>query len=154
MNDYQKYYDSLDKKPMGAGALFFNNKKELLILKPTYKNYWSIPGGVVDKNESPLEACTREIKEELALNIKIKKLLCMSYYHIKNKKGESIQFMFWGGILNSKQIAKIKLPEDEISEFKFVKIKDALNLVSENMRKRMQMSSKALKNNTISYFEK
>jgi len=29
------------------------------------KDHWSIPGGAVDDNESPKQACAREIKDEV-----------------------------------------------------------------------------------------
>ena len=104
-----QYYKGLPKKRMGVGALFFNEKDELLILKPTYKDYWSIPGGIIDANESPREACIREIKEETGLNISSVKFLCVDYCrNLGNEKGESLQFMFYGGILSENQISNIK----------------------------------------------
>ncbi|MEO0768780.1 MAG: NUDIX hydrolase [Cyanobacteria bacterium J06649_4] len=47
---------------MGAGGLFFDSEGRLLILKPTYRNDWLIPGGVVEANESPRHACMREVR--------------------------------------------------------------------------------------------
>jgi ADP-ribose pyrophosphatase YjhB (NUDIX family) len=35
--------------------------------RPTYKDYWDIPGGYVEPGESPLGACRREIREELSI---------------------------------------------------------------------------------------
>jgi hypothetical protein len=40
---------------MAAGALFFNHRDEILILKPTYRDDWLIPGGVVELDESPYD---------------------------------------------------------------------------------------------------
>src|SRR6476469_4820630 len=54
--------------PASAGALIFDNKARLLILKPTYKKGWTIPGGQIDPvGESPWDACRREAKEECGL---------------------------------------------------------------------------------------
>lgn len=58
-----QYYKGLPKKRMGVGALFLNDKNEILIVKPSYKDHWSVPGGVVDENESPRQACIREVKK-------------------------------------------------------------------------------------------
>ena len=55
------YYESLPKKRMGAGCLFFNERNEVLLVKPTYKPGWEIPGGVVEDNESPKQCCQREV---------------------------------------------------------------------------------------------
>ncbi|MFH0988218.1 MAG: NUDIX hydrolase, partial [Parcubacteria group bacterium] len=64
-----EYLDSLPKKRMGAGVLFLNEQKELLIVNPTYKDHWAVPGGSVEENESPRQACLREIKEELGIEV-------------------------------------------------------------------------------------
>jgi hypothetical protein len=34
--------------PTSAGALIFDQTSRLLILKPTYKTGWTIPGGVME----------------------------------------------------------------------------------------------------------
>jgi len=34
---------------------------------------------VVDENESPRQGCIREVKEEMGLDIDIKRFLCVSY---------------------------------------------------------------------------
>ena len=47
----KNYYSTLPTKRMGAAVIFFNQKKEILIVKPTYKDHWSLPGGTVNKNE-------------------------------------------------------------------------------------------------------
>ena len=55
--------------PASAGALVRGRKGRLLVLKPTYKGGWTIPGGVIEIGESPWEACRREAKEESGLDI-------------------------------------------------------------------------------------
>jgi hypothetical protein len=36
--------------PVSAGALIFDQAGRLLILRPTYKSGWTIPGGVMEAN--------------------------------------------------------------------------------------------------------
>jgi 8-oxo-dGTP diphosphatase len=47
---------TLPMKDMSVGALVFNEPEELLV-KPTYKDGWEIPGGIVEQDESPTQAC-------------------------------------------------------------------------------------------------
>ena len=42
-----EFYQSLPKKRMAAGCLFFDAHGWILLVKPTYKPTWEIPGGVV-----------------------------------------------------------------------------------------------------------
>jgi hypothetical protein len=51
--------------PVSAGALVFD-RAGLLVLKPTYKSGWTIPGGVLETDgETPGDAGRREVAEEL-----------------------------------------------------------------------------------------
>ena len=50
---------------VAAGALFFDDQGRVLLVHPTYKDTWDIPGGYVERGESPAAACRRELKEEL-----------------------------------------------------------------------------------------
>jgi 8-oxo-dGTP pyrophosphatase MutT (NUDIX family) len=50
---------------MGAAVLFTDTGGRVLLVEPTYKDYWEVPGGAVDADESPYDAAVREVKEEL-----------------------------------------------------------------------------------------
>lgn len=125
---------------MASGALIFNNNNELLILKTSYKDYWSIPGGVIDFDESPLEALIREIKEEIGINIKIKNLISLEYKSEKNKRyaDESLQFIFLSEKFNSKDIKKIKVDGKEVIGYEFVPVSKALKLLSSRHSNRIK----------------
>jgi ADP-ribose pyrophosphatase YjhB (NUDIX family) len=55
------------------GALILNSKKELLLVKrkiDPFKDLWDIPGGFVNLNENLEESLSRELKEELGIDVK------------------------------------------------------------------------------------
>ena len=53
-----------------VGALIFNSKKEVLMIRThKWSGLWGIPGGKIKRGESSLAALRREIKEETGLNI-------------------------------------------------------------------------------------
>jgi len=60
---------------VGCGALIVNDKKEVLLLKrSTTRNqngYWSQPGGAVEFGETIKQAITREIREEVNVDIRL-----------------------------------------------------------------------------------
>ncbi|PIX10849.1 NUDIX hydrolase [Candidatus Falkowbacteria bacterium CG_4_8_14_3_um_filter_36_11] len=138
---------------MGVGALIMNAKDEILIVKPAYKDHWSIAGGVVEENESPKTACLREVKEEIGIDLKNVKFLCVDYTANKGEKGESLQFIFFGGKLSESEIIKIRLDKKEIAEFRFIKIRDSLPLLSERLKMRLPKCLDALTNNIAIYLE-
>jgi len=63
-----QYVASLARKRMAAGALFRDVDGRVLLVDPTYKPMWDLPGGAVEKEESPHAACRREVAEELGLD--------------------------------------------------------------------------------------
>ncbi len=63
--DRKTFQQTLPKKRISAGCLFFDEHNRLLVVNPTYKETWEIPGGVVEQNESPRDAVIREVSEEL-----------------------------------------------------------------------------------------
>ena len=141
----EEYYNSLPRKYLGSGMLILNNQNEVLIVKPCYKEPWEIPGGIVEANEAPQETCEREVKEELGLDIKPKQLLIVDFSTRSGFKGDAIMMLFFGGILSDEQIAKIKLPDDELSEFRFVDVETAKTLVTERLVKRIPKAIEAYK---------
>lgn len=147
------YYENLPKRRMGVGALIMNEENEILIVKPSYKDNWLIPGGVIEKDESPREACLREAKEEVGIDLKMVNFLCVDYKVDISGKGECLQFIFFGGILNQSQISNIQLDKKEIIDYKFVKFNEALLLLSEGLRMRLPKCLDALKENTSVYLE-
>lgn len=114
---------SLPKKRMAAGALFLNERNEVLIVVPKYGDTWEIPGGVIESLESPREACEREIHEELGLTIHLSQLLCVDYRaKTKDHPDESVQFLFLGGILSEDAMRNISLDPTELQEYHWVPV--------------------------------
>lgn len=48
-----KYYASLPAKQIGAGLVCRDAADLVLLVQPTYKPTWDLPGGVVEAAESP-----------------------------------------------------------------------------------------------------
>jgi 8-oxo-dGTP diphosphatase len=61
------YYAALPTKRVGAGLLCRDASGRVLLVRPTYKPSWEIPGGVVETDESPAAAVAREVREELGI---------------------------------------------------------------------------------------
>lgn len=57
---------------VGTTGIIFNDKKEILLLKHTYRQHqWSLPGGYMKATELPTEGLEREIEEESGLIVSI-----------------------------------------------------------------------------------
>lgn len=63
------WLESLPGVPGSAVVMIENEQGELLIVKANYRDYWSLPGGVIDEGESPKTAALREVQEEVGLRL-------------------------------------------------------------------------------------
>lgn len=149
----EEYYKTRPMKRMGAGALFTDSKGDILIVKPSYKDVWEVPGGVVELNESPRKTAEREIKEEIGLDKKLSKFLCVDYQDPYDIKTESLMFIFDGGILSADEIASIKLDGKELIEFKLVPLDEACKLLSPVLARRVQQAVNAKAQEGAVYLE-
>ena len=153
MTDARTYQRSLPRKRMGAGALFRDENGRFLLVNPTYKPTWEIPGGVIEANESPRQACIREIIEELGFTCQPHQLLCVDYLSDQPDKTEAIMFVFDGGCLSQEAIAHIQLPADELSDYRFCTLPEALVLLNPRLGRRVALCQQALTENRTIYAE-
>jgi 8-oxo-dGTP diphosphatase len=129
--------------PVSAGALVFDRKGRLLILKPTYKNGWTIPGGVMEADgESPWEACQREVREETGIEVSRGRLAAMDFRRPRPGRPGGIRFLFDCGKVSDEALAGLKLQPEEISESRLVPLSDALALLRGPIRRRVRAATR------------
>ncbi len=153
MTNRKAWQATLPKKRMGAGALFLDEQGRLLLVNPTYKPHWEIPGGIVEQDESPRATCIREIQEELGLVKSVERLLCVDYIQSNDNRTETLMFIFWGGVLTAAEIAVLRLPAAELSEYRFVTVAEALTLLSATLGERVHRSLEILSTDSTLYLE-
>ncbi|MDN3358233.1 NUDIX hydrolase [Actinomadura sp. DC4] len=115
-----EYLASLPRKRMGAGALFRDAAGRVLLVEPTYKPTWEIPGGIVEAEESPTAACRREVAEELGLDRPARRVLAVDWVSSRPGRPEGLMLVYDGGVLTEAEIAAIRLPADELASYAFL----------------------------------
>ncbi|MEU1673995.1 NUDIX hydrolase [Streptomyces roseifaciens] len=103
---------------MAAGALFFNDKGHVLLVRPSYKPRWEIPGGYIEEGESPLAACRREVEEELGITPTIGPLLVVDWAP-NEAEGDKVLYVFDGGELHPEALDAITPDGDEVLAAEF-----------------------------------
>ncbi len=151
--DRKTFQKTLPEKRISGGCLFFDERGWLLVVNPTYKETWEIPGGVVEKNESPREAVIREVYEELGFFCQPERLLCVDYSDESEKRTESLHFIFLGPLLTADMIAAIKLPKEELSEYRILPAKKGIKLLNKKLRRRVSRCLTVLDKETTLYLE-
>ena len=130
--------------PASAGALIFDGAGRLLILKPTYKSGWTIPGGVMEADgETPWEACRREVREECGLEVSAGRLACVDFRRPRPGRPGGIRFLFDCGEVDDASLGGVVLQAEEISEHRLVELATALTLLRGPVRRRVDATFRA-----------
>jgi 8-oxo-dGTP pyrophosphatase MutT (NUDIX family) len=134
----------LPRIPASSGALIFDGRGRLLIANPTYKAHWTIPGGIMEADgETPWEACRREVREEVGLDVADGRLVAVDFLRpkpstpSKPSKPGGMRFLFDCGVLPDAVLASITLQEEELSEHRLADPDEALVLLSGPLRRRV-----------------
>ena len=143
-------HPDIPRIPASAGALIFDDAGRLLILKPNYKQGWTIPGGQVEGDgESPWDACRRETLEECGLEVEHGRLVCVDFLSPRPQRPSAaprpggVRFLFDCGAFSDKRLKAVTLQADEIDEYRLVEMDEALALLSGPLRRRVSKSASA-----------
>jgi RimJ/RimL family protein N-acetyltransferase/8-oxo-dGTP pyrophosphatase MutT (NUDIX family) len=87
----------LPRKRVISQMLIRDSRDRVLLCELTYKADWDLPGGVVEVDESPHEAATREVAEELSLSIPTGMLLLADWLPAWSGWDDALCLVFDGG---------------------------------------------------------
>jgi 8-oxo-dGTP diphosphatase len=109
----------LPRKRAAATVLFTDLHGRVLVVKPTYKPRWELPGGAVEDDESPQQAAAREVLEELHLDCAPGRLLALDYVSAATSSAgtDGLVVVFDGGSITDP--ATLQLAADELSASTF-----------------------------------
>ena len=128
--------------PASAGALIYDPGGRLLILKPTYKKGWTVPGGQVDSTgESPWEACRRETQEECGLVVQRGRLACVDFLAPRPARPGGVRFLFDCGTFPAAAFDQLTLQAEEIEDYRLAELREALELLSGPLRRRIAQAA-------------
>ena len=129
---------AVPRVPASAGALIFDRRGRLLILKPTYKSGWTIPGGVMEADgETPWQVCT-------------------DFRLPTQRNPGGIRFLFDCGALPDSAFTAVVLQAEEIAEHRLLPLADAMPLLRKPIRRRVRAVRKrngAPRKHAIVYLE-
>lgn len=108
---------SLKKKcsARSAGAIIRQGKKILLLDRAFFPLGWAPPAGHINKNETPVRAIAREVKEETGLEV-VKSRLILSKNNVSDKCVAGTEIHDWW-IFECECRGKIKLSKKESKKF-------------------------------------
>jgi 8-oxo-dGTP pyrophosphatase MutT (NUDIX family) len=146
------FYASLPRTRGAASALLLDDRGRILLVKPTYKEGWFLPGGVIEAGESPLTACVRECGEELGLVPLLYGLVAVDWGPPRDAV-DAVNIFVFGGRITPEQIAAIRLPPDELSDYTLTLPEDVAGLVPPHIERRLGPCLRAVAGGPAVYLE-
>ncbi|MFB9479591.1 NUDIX domain-containing protein [Streptomyces filamentosus] len=121
----------------GSSVLITNQRGQVLLQRVTYRPTHLLPGGAVDKGESPAQGAARELEEELGVTATVTRGLALDWVSPAGRTtppamkfpGELLH-VFDGGVWDEEQIAAIRPAPGEIEAVEFVEPADLPALMS------------------------
>jgi 8-oxo-dGTP pyrophosphatase MutT (NUDIX family) len=112
------WYPTLPTVYLSVCALFTDPDDRVLLLKPNYRPYWQIPGGIIDLGEAPHETVEREVVEELGMKIHARRLLVVDFAPaLGDRPKPMMHLLFDGGVITDPD--QIRLQHEEHEDYRF-----------------------------------
>ena len=113
------WFAQLSTVVLAAAALFTDQAGRVLLVKPNYRDHWSLAGGILEHGEPPHVGCRREVGEEIGLDIEPGPLLVIGWMAPDGVRTRPVvHFVFDGGVLADG--TSIRLQESELEDYRFV----------------------------------
>lgn len=126
---------------VGVGAVIVDeNDRILLVLrkKAPEAGCWSLPGGKVDYMETIEEAIKREIKEEIGVEIKISRLLCVTNHIIQAEDVHYVAPTFIAHIIKGQVQNKEPHALEKVQWFPINELPDSITLTTDYALKQLR----------------
>lgn len=136
------YFAGLATHYAAAEALVEDPYGRVLLVKPTYRPDWSLPGGMVEEGEEPHAACAREAMEELGLTLPVGRMLAVDWRPPDGVRPRPMAlYVFDCGTLG--EDATITLPPEELEDWRFVPPEETGTLLRPENNARMLAARQA-----------
>ncbi|MFF4363542.1 NUDIX domain-containing protein [Streptomyces sp. NPDC001604] len=146
VTDEQRTYWARVEAPMAScTALITDADGRILVVDPTYKDGFDMPGGMVEAGETQIEGLERELAEELDLTgVPIGRFLVLDQVPAARYGRAMVVTVFHVGPLTDQQTQSLRFADGEIGAAEFLPVEEALARLPHRLARRIQAAHTAL----------
>jgi ADP-ribose pyrophosphatase YjhB (NUDIX family) len=141
------------RKLVNADLLVRDQQGQILLVDPSYKPTWELPGGVVQENESPRAAAQRKVRDEVGLDLTPTRLLVVDYVSRSEPWDDCLTLIFDGGTLTDAQLKAVRVRDPELAGFAFCDPSEAGERLPEAARPRLAAACEGLRFGVSRYLQ-
>jgi 8-oxo-dGTP pyrophosphatase MutT (NUDIX family) len=141
------------RKRTAAKVIFRDDSERILLVEPTYKPDWDLPGGMAEANEPPLDAARREVREELGLEVAGDDLLVVDWASPHGPWDDQLVFIFNGGTLGADQVSRLRPLDSELASVRLFARDEASSLLRPYVWRRVTFALDALSGGRVRYLQ-
>jgi 8-oxo-dGTP diphosphatase len=148
-----EWHASLPGVIVSAGGIIRDDAGSVLLVKPNYRDHWSLPGGICEFGEAPHDGCRREVAEEIGLERQVGPLLSVDWHVAAEIYGPdarpAVFFIFDCGTLAS--LDGVTLQASEIDGCRFAAEAELDELLAPTTVPRIRAAIGALSTGCVQY---
>ncbi|MDP1721081.1 MAG: NUDIX hydrolase [Candidatus Nanopelagicaceae bacterium] len=145
-----EYFLNLPRKRMGAGLVFVDDQDRILLVEPTYKKNWEVPGGMVELGETPRDAARREALEELGIEVTVGRLLVFDWVPPRRLPDDGVMLLYASDPIDTSMIV---LPPEELISWKWCDPVEMAERLPNFMARRLDAALIALATGSVAELE-
>ncbi|WP_324651084.1 NUDIX domain-containing protein [Georgenia sp. H159] len=139
--------DETPRMRVAAHAIVRDDGGCLLLIRPTYESGWLLPGGAVERDESPRGVRARELREELGRDLPVGPLLVLEWIGPRPDLTEGIMLVYDGRVVLAG--TGLRLPPDELADSRWVAPADVTALTGAELGRRVAAALEAVRAGTV-----
>jgi 8-oxo-dGTP pyrophosphatase MutT (NUDIX family) len=128
--------------PATARGLIFDTAGRWLIVRPVDDHRWHLPGGLIEQDKSPADACRREVREELGVDLEPGPLYALGWNPPRRPgRNARFSFVFDMGTHDTDALSpRIRLQADELDAWQWAHPDKALGVLHLDMAERLTVA--------------
>jgi len=143
----------LPRKRAIGQVLIRDPEDRVLLCQLTYKPDWDLPGGVIEVGESPAEGVSREVREELAVDIPAGRLLLTDWLTPWSGWDDALTLVYDGGIHDPSAIDAMVREEREIRSVEFCTLDQVRERCADFTARRVEAALASAHGSGVTYTE-
>lgn len=127
------FFSSITRKIVAAAVICRDEQGRLLVVFDTFRGRWTIPGGLVDADESPIDAAVREAREEAGVDVTAGRLLGVFAHPMPDR----VHLVYEATPVRPTP-NPVPLHPHEVSEVRWVSLDEVDDLMDAHMRRKLR----------------